>query len=68
MEKTVNLFCNGNPHGYRFNLNHPVIRKEYTDYLRKIKHPLSFPLSRNERVEFETALAKRLGGIFYNDK
>lgn len=49
-----------NPYGYRLNVNDPEVRTEYDAFRRRKGIPYNFPLSHEERFEFEREyLSKR---------
>lgn len=47
------MIVKNNPYGFRLNVNHPLIRKIYWRYKEKNGIPRRFPLSDNERFDFE---------------
>lgn len=47
------MIAKNNPYGYRLNVNHPLIREIYWRYKEKNNIPRRYPLSDNERYEFE---------------
>lgn len=55
IENPVLVF--GNPSGYHLNVNHPTIRPLYERYIKEVlKIPYCFPMSDNERFDFEEAM------------
>lgn len=50
------IYAEPNKYGYRFNVNHPVIRNMYERYKRVKGYATIYPLSDNERFEFEKYL------------
>jgi len=49
--QSIHIF--GDKHGYRYNVNHPLIRELYEKYKNKKEIPLWCPLSDRQRQEFE---------------
>lgn len=47
------MIAKNNTSGYRLNVNHPLIREIYWRYKEKNSIPRRYPLSDNERFEFE---------------
>ena len=47
-----------NNYGYRYNVNHPQIRQRYSRYKRSIGVPEHFPISDQQRFEFEQYMDK----------
>ena len=56
------LICTGKPsrYGYRYNLNQPVVSGYYQRYLEKHRLHRCFPLSDQQRCEFERGMDKLL--------
>lgn len=56
------LLCIGKPnqYGYRYNLNQPVVSGYYQRYLEKHQLHRCFPLSDQQRFEFERGMDKLL--------
>lgn len=55
--KNDSIYCGENPYGYRYNVNHPQIRKFYDAF--KNKYGILIP-SDDERRRFEYAIDKML--------
>lgn len=51
------IFAKKNKYGYKYNVNHPIIRKHYEAFKRK--YNILIP-SDNERMYFEKAIDKML--------
>ena len=47
------MIVKNNPNGFCLNVNHPLIREIYWRYKEKNGIPRRYPLSDNERLEFE---------------
>ena len=47
------MIAKNNPYGFRLNVNHPLIREIYWRFKEKNCIPRRFPLSDNERFDFE---------------
>lgn len=54
------IYCKGNLSGYRYHVNHPVIRKLYETYKQEKGIPVRFAPSDRERQEFEYYVDKWL--------
>lgn len=55
-KKNDSIFVEGNPYGYRININHPQIKPFYEEYHRKIGVPLQIGLTKAQRLRFEAAI------------
>jgi len=53
LSKSGSIYSKGNLSGYRYNINHPEIRKLYEHYKGRKGIPTRVPLSDRERLEFE---------------
>lgn len=49
----ISIYCNTNPWGYRYNVNHPKINELYHRYL-KWKNIIGRPMTDKERFDFES--------------
>lgn len=54
------IYADNNDYGYRFNLNHPRIRELYERYKRNKGYASTYPLSDEERAEFEMYLQQSI--------
>ncbi len=54
------IYCNNNPYGFIYNVNHPLINHLYRQY--KKNHSLSehYPISDSERKRFEYVIGKMI--------
>lgn len=55
-----------NQYGYRYNVNHPIVRNLYERYKQKIGCPKHFPVSDQQRWEFERKVDKLILNQKYN--
>lgn len=58
LEKSNDIYTINNPYGYRFNINHPMIKPYYERYIRW-KGIYGAP-SDKERFEFEDYMEKHI--------
>ena len=54
------ILTQNNRYGYRLNLNHPAVYQLYNRYREWLKIPAGFPLSDNERLDFEDRAIEKL--------
>lgn len=56
------ILAQNNRYGYRLNINHPIVFQLYTRYRKWLKIPdhTGFPLSDNERFDFEDKAIEKL--------
>lgn len=54
------ILAQNNRYGYRLNINHPIVFQLYTRYREWLKIPAGFPLSDNERFDFEDRAIEKL--------
>lgn len=47
-----------NRYGFRYNVNHPAVRKRYLRFKKSIGVPEHFPISDARRLEFESHMDK----------
>ena len=60
LNKGNDILAQNNRYGYRLNVNHPIVFQLYTRYREWLKIPAGFPLSDNERFDFEDKAITRL--------
>ena len=58
--KKQDIFNAFNPYGYRLNLNNPKIKELYYRYKKYIGVARNFPLSDEERINFEKIIIEQL--------
>lgn len=62
MKKVVytdsSIYCRGNPYGFKYNVNHPLIGHLYGQYKRNHDLPEHYPISDPERRHFEDAVSR----------
>ena len=51
--RNKSIYNDGNPYGYRYNVNHPKINELYRRYKKWKGIPSNFPMSNEQRLEFE---------------
>lgn len=56
--ETNSIFNKGNPYGYKLNLSNPKIKELYYRYKNYIGVAREFPLSDEQRFEFEAYILK----------
>lgn len=54
------IFNYENTYGYKLNINHPQIKSLYYRYKKSKNLPEHFPLSDEQRREFEAEILKRI--------
>ena len=59
-ELNTSIYLQGNPQGFRYNINHPKVNALYRRYKKWQGIPQSDPIDNEQRREFE----KYLDGIF----
>lgn len=60
MYNDIKIYADDNDYGYRFNLNHPRIRELYERYKQHKGYASTYPLSDEERAEFEMYLQQSI--------
>lgn len=60
LNKGNDILAQNNHYGYRLDINHPIVNQLYNRYREWLKIPATFPLSDNERFDFEDKAIKRL--------
>ena len=59
--ESSNPYTEGNPYGYRLNVNHPKVRELYERYKTKVLHEhIAHPVSDAQRVEFENIILRKI--------
>lgn len=54
------IYCPNNKYGYKYNINHPKINELYLRYKEWKNIPRDYPMSDNERFDFEKYLDELL--------
>ena len=61
--KKQDLCTQGNPYGYRYNVNHPWVNPIYREYSREIGVPYGFALTDLQRRGFDLYMDRLLENI-----
>ena len=56
----VRIWAGANPYGYRFNINHPNVKRAYKEYQRRHGLDIHIPMTDAQRRAFESELLQKL--------
>ena len=56
----ANIWASPNPWGYRFNINHPNVKRAYKRYQQEHGLNTSIPMTDAQRHDFEQGLLQKL--------
>lgn len=59
-QEPLSVYTQNNPYGYKVNINHPSVNPIYQRYKQHIGVPMHYPLSDNQRADFERYILPRL--------